>query len=92
MCVQIYKKVKPLMDALEAAQAAKAAAIADLAKVRTGSLLVRSCLGGGTGVKQSAHVGHTVIICHLNPILRLGDFVVQDDPSLPLCRIPIAQA
>lgn len=38
MCVpylQIYKKVKPLMDALEAAQAAKAAAIADLAKVYT---------------------------------------------------------
>lgn len=31
--VQIYKKVKPLMDALEAAQEAKAAAIADLAKV-----------------------------------------------------------
>lgn len=31
---QIYKKVKPLMDALEAAQEAKAAAIADLAKVR----------------------------------------------------------
>lgn len=30
---QIYKKVKPLMDALEAAQEAKAAAIADLAKV-----------------------------------------------------------
>ena len=32
---QIYKKVKPLMDALEAAQEAKAAAIADLAKVRS---------------------------------------------------------
>lgn len=31
---QIYKKVKPLMDALEAAQEAKAAAIADLAKVQ----------------------------------------------------------
>lgn len=30
---QIYKKVKPLMDALESAQEAKAAAIADLAKV-----------------------------------------------------------
>ncbi len=39
---QIYKKVKPLMDALEAAQEAKAAAIADLAKVGTRSLSIPS--------------------------------------------------
>lgn len=33
-CSQIYKKVKPLMDALEAAQQAKSVAMANLAEVR----------------------------------------------------------
>ncbi|CAM9099296.1 unnamed protein product [Ectocarpus fasciculatus] len=42
---QIYKKVKPLMDALEAAQEAKAAAIADLAKVEDALAVINAHLG-----------------------------------------------
>eukprot|EP00752_Nemacystus_decipiens_P011484 g10196.t1 len=42
---QIYKKVKPLMDALEAAQEAKAVAIADLAKVEDALAVINAHLG-----------------------------------------------
>ncbi|CAM9358663.1 unnamed protein product [Ascophyllum nodosum] len=42
---QIYKKVKPLMDALESAQEAKAAALADLAKVEDTLATIKSHLG-----------------------------------------------
>lgn len=53
---QIYKKVKPLMDALEAAQEAKAAAIADLAKVKSSSAFAVTKIHTAVAVQALAPV------------------------------------